>query len=270
MNFEKYNQRRHSETTPPLDLIARKLHDHVSTENKITQTILTENGIRDLPAFITFDTTFDASAKPLADTFVNAKEQMQESTMPTDDLAIDAEPVESPITSPENKDVLCTFTATSQEHVIDEMCNYYMKNALKAAKKTLTQKNIPKDRIPQMAQQIVTGIAQKKVDAFYEAQIQLLIEQSLSEKDAQDYYTWRINNVDEAVSFFLKTDTEHAHILSATNFIDDHFISLFLQERSIKDNVSDQNAPNMSPSTQEPSFHTSAHIDAMLDELQNL
>ncbi len=270
MEFKEYNQQHHLETTPPLDLIARKLHDHVSTEAKKTQTILTEHGIRDLPAFITFDTTFDTSTQPLTEDLFVAKEHIQESPAPTDDHIIDADPVESPITSPEKKDALYTFNTTSQQQLQDEMRNYYMDNALEATERTLAQKKISKNRIPQMAQQIITEIAQKKIDAFYDAQMQLLAEQNFSEKDAQDYCTWRINDVDEAVSFFLKTDTDHAHVLSAANFTDDHFISLFLQERSMRDDISDQATPEMPPSTQEQSFHTSAHIDAMLDELKNL
>lgn len=266
MKFEGYNHQHHPEITPPLDLLAKKLHDHVSTETKKTQTILTEYGIRDLPAFITFDTTFDTPTHPFVEApIVVEEETYQESRVSTPDL-VEKTHTEPPRESVENEGGLYIFTATSQQQLIDEIRNYYIKNALKATEKTLAQRKISKARIPQMAQQIITGIAQKKVDAFYNVQMQLLIKQSFSEKDAQDYCAWRINNVDEAVSFSLKTDAEHAHALSTTNFTDDHFISRFLQERSATNDMPSE----ISLSAQEPSFHTSAHIDAMLDELQNL
>ena len=271
MEFKEYSQQHRSETTAPLDLIARRLHDHVSTEAKETQAALAEHGIRDLPAFITFDITLDIpKTTPLTENFFAAEEPIQESLTPADDPIIDTNHMESPIISPEDKNDLHTFTVTSHQQLTDEIRNYYINNALEATKKTLTHKKLSRDRIPQMAQQIITEIAQKKIDAFYDAQKQLLAQQDLSEKDAQDYFTWRINNVNEAVSFFLKKDSENNHALCATNFIDNHFISLFLQERSIENDISDQETPNISPSTQEHSFHTSAHIDAMLDELKNL
>ncbi len=271
MEFKEYNQQHHSENIPPLDLIARKLHDHVSAETKETQTILTEHGIRDLPAFITFDTTFDTPITPLVEAPLVVEEEVhQESHMSTPN-SVDTTRTELPNESTEDERELYVFTATSQQQLQDEMLSYYMDNALEATKKTLAQKNISEDRIPQVAQQIITEIAQKKINAFHDAQIRHLIKQNFLKQDAEDYYTWRINNADMDISFSLEKDIENNHALHSANFINDHFMSLFLQERSIEENnIPHQEMPDTAPSIQEPSVHTSAHINAMFDELKNL
>ena len=262
MEFGKYNNLP-ANTDSRVNHDARQLHQILTMLNNQTHADLARYNIHDLPPFLTFDTAQRTLETSLSH---NISHQDAPSHKPSKDF------VNTDISQSfsEKRNTLRTFAITSQQELIGEMHNYYMTNAYDVTTKALGHKKLPSQHIPQMAEKIITEIALKKIDTFFNQQKKLLIDHAFMITDAEKYSSWRFQTITEPITFTLERDSAGEHTLSAANYITDSTITAFRESLSTKDTLNAEHPVNTPLSEENRSFYTSEHINKQLDELQNL